>query len=167
MISGTRKPKRDLAFPLVLLGISLFAFLAAFKIQTLATAANHDPGPRAFPWLIAGVLAAGGLLELITAFLPHPPAAPHSPSDSSHLESAPDIRTAAILLGAMIFYFVAIPWFGFFTCTLIFSVAMMKLLGTGWKLSLAASSSIVLVVYILFVQLFKVQLPSGAIGFLS
>ena len=76
MISGTRKPKRDLAFALVLLGISLFAFLAAFKIQTLATAANHDPGPRAFPWLIAGVLAAGGLFELITAFLPHPPAAP-------------------------------------------------------------------------------------------
>ena len=167
MISGTRKPKLDLAFPLVLLGLSLFAFLAAFKIQTLATAATHDPGPRALPWLIAGMLAAGGVIELITAISQHRRVAPHSTSDLSHSENAPDIRTGTILLGAMSLYFIAIPWFGFFTCTLIFSVSMMKLLGTSWKLSLAASSSILLAVYILFVQLFKVQLPSGSLGFLS
>lgn len=167
MISGTRKPKLDLAFPLVLLGLSLFAFLTTFQIQTLATAATHDPGPRALPWLIAGLLAAGGVLELITSISQHRRSAPNSTSELSHSESAPDIRTGAILMGAMILYFVAIPWFGFFTCTLIFSVAMMKLLGTSWKLSLAASSSILLGVYILFVQLFKVQLPSGSMGFFS
>ena len=163
MISATPNRKRDLAFPLALFGISAFAFLAAFKIQTLAAAATHDPGPRAFPWLIAGALAAGGLLELIT---PRSPTTPNSVSTSNHSETTPDIRTATILLGTMLLYFVAMPKLGFFICTFAFSVAMMRLLGSGWKVSLAASSSILLAVYVLFVQLFKVQLPSGSIGFL-
>ena len=164
MSRAAPETKRDRVFPITLILISGVVIVATFQIQTLGMPGNHDPGPRALPWFLAGLLMLGGLYELAAALLKKPvPAAPQQ-TQEPRAEPA-HVRNTAILLGSLILYFAAMPWVGFFISTLCFSIAMMRLLGTGWILSAVASIAMLMTVHLLFVQLFKVQLPGGVLMF--
>jgi hypothetical protein len=164
MRSAAPETKRDRVFPITLILISGVVIVATFRIQTLGLPENHDPGPRALPWFLAGLLMIGGLYELAAALLTKPPASAPQKTQEPPAEPA-HIRNTLILLGSLILYFVAMPWIGFFVATLCFSISMMRLLGTGWIFSAIASVAMLLTVHLLFVQLFKVQLPAGVLRF--
>jgi hypothetical protein len=68
-------------------------------------------------------------------------------------------RDAVFLLVSLIIYLVAMPWIGFVISTALFAFAMMWRLGTRWWLAGLGSAVIVSAIHLLFVVLFKVQLP--------
>ncbi|MDA1273013.1 MAG: tripartite tricarboxylate transporter TctB family protein [Verrucomicrobia bacterium] len=165
MTTRFAQQNRELLFPAVILGISVLVFLATFQIKTLDLAENHDPGSRALPWIIAGALLAGGLFEFVAALTRRTSPELQASTRPGDTDSSLDLKSAGILLGSLLIYFLAVPWLGFFICTTLFSVSMMRLLGTGWIVSTVSTLSILLTVYLLFVRLFQVQLPSGAMRF--
>ena len=66
---------------------------------------------------------------------------------------------AVFLLVALVIYVVAMPWIGFSASTFVFAAAVMWRLGTKWWLAAAGSVVLVVAIHLLFVVLFKVQLP--------
>jgi tripartite-type tricarboxylate transporter receptor subunit TctC len=66
---------------------------------------------------------------------------------------------ALFLLGALMLYVAAMPWIGFAPSTAVFTFVAMWRLGTRWWLAAIGSAVIVLTIHLLFVLLFKVQLP--------
>ena len=66
---------------------------------------------------------------------------------------------AAFLLVALVLYVAAMAWIGFAASTALFSLAVMCRLGTKWWLAALGSAVIVGAIHLLFVVLFKVQLP--------
>ena len=66
---------------------------------------------------------------------------------------------ALFLLAALVLYALVMPWVGFAASTLVFTFAVMWRLGTHWLLAVAGSVVLVITIHLLFVILFKVQLP--------
>jgi hypothetical protein len=69
-----------------------------------------------------------------------------------------------LLVGALLLYLPAIEWLGFFLSTILFSGGLLRWLRMSWRGTVATVLVLVLTVQLLFVQLFKVQLPAGPIG---
>jgi hypothetical protein len=163
------KPPRagDLALALALLAVAGFALVAGVSIETRTLVDNQDPGPRALPWFLACVLAVGGLLELVL-FMRHRKAAYAAPSPPPAVAMAGDsnrgFKIAVAILALLLLYCVLTPWAGFMAATLLFSVLAMRLLGTGWGLAAVTTLILLVAIRILFVSLFKVQLPPGVLG---
>jgi len=57
-----------------------------------------------------------------------------------------------------------LEWLGFFLAIFIFSLILMIRLKTGWIRGTIFSTIAVIVIMLLFVKLFKVQLPEGSLG---
>ncbi|HKS37619.1 MAG TPA: tripartite tricarboxylate transporter substrate-binding protein [Verrucomicrobiae bacterium] len=66
---------------------------------------------------------------------------------------------ALFLLVALVTYLIAMRWIGFSGSTFVFALAVMRRLGTKWWLAGVGSAVIVVAIHLLFVTLFKVQLP--------
>jgi len=136
---------------------------------------NHDPGPRAMPILLATLLvlclvSEGFLSRRRESALTSGPAlrTPHSALEQSLLASAAKNKElsaswmsadAVFLLVALVVYVVAMAWIGFSASTFVFATAVMWRLGTKWWLAAAGSMVIVVAIHLLFVTLFRVQLP--------
>lgn len=133
---------------------------------------NHDPGPQALPTALAvalvlaliaewyfsrrSVLAAGGT-----------PALPDAPQLEEGTDRQPSTQGDApvasrrtwLLLGALVAYLVCLPRVGFSVSTGVFAFAMMWRLGTRWWVAAPGAVALVAMIHLLFVELFKVQLP--------
>ena len=120
---------------------------------------NHDPGPRAMPILLATLLVlclvAEGYLSRRREDAPLKCGARSAECGSTSWMSA----DAVFLLVALVIYVVAMPWIGFSASTFAFAGAVMWRLGTKWWLAAAGSVVLVVAIHLLFVVLFKVQLP--------
>jgi hypothetical protein len=112
---------------------------------------NQDPGPKAIPLFVTAALILCLVLE---GFLSRRRAAGPAANGAIRLSA-----TAWFALVGLALYLILMPWIGFAVSTLAFTFAMMWRLGTRWWLGLAASIIIVLTIHLLFVTLFKVQLP--------
>jgi hypothetical protein len=55
------------------------------------------------------------------------------------------------------------PYLGFFAATSILSAAAIRWLGKGWGTAIVSSVGIMVAVYLLFVRLFRVPLPTGVL----
>jgi hypothetical protein len=140
----------EFSLGLALVVVALLALAFARMIPDSALGNNRDPGPRAFPLLLSAALLIGGIIQLVRHFA---------------IGSIPrGDRNVAILLAALVLYVPAIAWIGFALSTLLFSAGTMTWLGTRWFISVLISIGLVVVVEVLFVLLFKVQLPAGALG---
>jgi len=144
---------------------------------------NHDPGPRAMPILLATLVAVALVAE---GFLSRRRRAPGSSRPEEALNAESEIRNptsgieqsllpsavtnkelsaswmsadAVFLLVTLVIYVVAMPWIGFSASTFVFTLAVMWRLGTRWWLAAIGSVVIVVAIHLLFVTLFKVQLP--------
>jgi hypothetical protein len=166
------------AFGLFLICVGLFAWFFTRDI-THSLGDNHDPGPRTFPGGLGFLLAAGGVCLVIRSFyrgkkgnapLPATPiAAPTEPPPSG--QEAPGSLPSASLLTdrgnrdvlflvlALALYLPAINWLGFSLSTFAFATVMMTRLGARWLLAVGMSILLVVAIYLLFVRLFRVQLP--------
>jgi putative tricarboxylic transport membrane protein len=69
-----------------------------------------------------------------------------------------------ILLAVLVFYVLGMGWIGFSLSTLLMAVVLMVWLGNRWWVAVAVAVVMVAVVRLLFVMLFRVQLPAGEWG---
>jgi len=137
---------------------------------------NHDPGPKAMPLLLSALLVLCLALEIVRSHkrsdsrssTRHDAGAPESGIEPSLVLPAATLPEAdgsslsvdaLFLLAALLVYVAAMPWFGFAPSTLAFTFAVMWRLGTRWWAAAIGSGVIVLAIHLLFVLLFKVQLP--------
>jgi hypothetical protein len=104
----------------------------------------------------APVPAPPGLTNPARAPVRDPPIlAPADPAGESGRLSS----DARFLLAALVLYLAVMPWMGFSASTFIFALVVMWRLGTRWWWAATAAGVIVVSIHLLFVTLFKVQLP--------
>ena len=161
--SESQTHKGDLWLGIVLLGTSILTFTLSGSIQAIGLGDNLDPGPKAFPIGLAALLALGGLIELwLSRIETNQDLKMQIPSN--RVETVSNPRTVLLLLACFLVYVLLVPWLGFALSTVVMAPAMMILLGNSWKQSLLVSIILIIVIYALFVVLFKVPLPGGVLG---
>lgn len=192
-LPGMRNERRtsgDLPLAIVVLTVAAAAAWFARDIHAASVGPDFDPGPRMFPLLLAFVLGFWGLVSLIHCLLPGGGAV--SPGDvddkiasDSPIDTTPEdipggmpVASALAMTAVLLIYLPAISWIGFGLSTAALGTGLISWLDIrqrgkeaspgGWWLRLptAAGTSLLLVIAVrlLFVMLFKVQLPTGALG---
>ena len=127
----------------------------AWAAQGYAATISYEPvGPRAFPLLLAALMAASGLWLVLRPSL-----------GAGNFRSVPWAATvlsaAAIGLYALLFQSL-----GFALATALMAVPVGMAFGGSWKQTLAAGAGLGLVLYFLFDKLLDVVLPTGILSFL-
>jgi len=156
----------------VLLLVGLLGLYFAGGIAASSLGDNQDPGPRAFPMVLSGLLALGGLVETVRGVVVQRGAKRSGAvwgvgTSWSRLRDRlgePGNRDAMLLVLALVIYVPAIGRIGFGLSTLVFAALIMVRLGARWWSALTVSLGLVVVVHLLFVTLFRVQLPVGVLG---
>jgi putative tricarboxylic transport membrane protein len=155
---------------LILLGVLAIGF--APEPHRLGLGDNQDPGPRAVPLVLAFGLITGGVAEIVKAWVGRrrltrsAGAAARKEEDAAAADSsdAQSLGDAAVVLVLVVGYVAALPWLGFSLSTSLLVVALLLRLGARWMTAAVAAVVLVLAVRLLFVGLFKVQLPVGQLG---
>jgi len=144
---------------LVLIGVGVL-FLSA-NIKTSAIADPSDPGPRSIPIILSSGLILSGITMAIQSLMMSRKAKKHD----GFLTKKRDCKLVGQGFGLTAFsllYVYSWAFIGFATATLMFSFVLMKF----WKVkalnSGLVSISLVILIHLLFVNLFKVPLPKGA-----
>lgn len=141
-----------------LICVALFFLFGATRIEQLGLAGGDDPGPRAFPFVLSTLLLLGGIAQIVRSLL--------GPKlDPVEKVAVPGGRRQAVLLTlSLVIYLVSVPWVGFYPPTFIFSLFMTRRLGARWWVAALTALTLILVIRVLFVELFRVQLPRGEFG---
>ena len=122
----------------------------AWAAQGYAATISYEPvGPRAFPLLLAALMAVYGLWPLGSASVRAVPWA------------ATALSAAAIGLYALLFQML-----GFALATALMAVPVGMAFGGNWKQTLAAGAGLGIVLYFMFDKLLDVVLPTGILSFL-
>lgn len=150
------------------IALAVAAIWFAGQIGRTGAGAGHDPGPRFFPLLLSLILLAFGVYYAVqTAVVAMVTASRDQRSEPLQQEQAPDAQLGwrwLILLGFLVLYVVAIGWIGFSVSTWLMASGMMIALGNRWWVAAAVALLMVVVIRLLFVVLFRVQLPGGELG---
>ena len=155
------------SFGLFLIGIGILALILARQISRPGLGDNRDPGPRAFPVALAAGLIAGGLIESARAGMKRFRTGRSQTENAATAEAAQageNLVNALVLFAGLLLYLAAMPWCGFSVSTLLFSLGVMLRLGVRRALASVVSLSMIVAIHLLFVKLFKVQLPTGVLG---
>ena len=148
------------AVALIIVGGSCLAI--GLRIEESALSGEHDPGPKALPLALSGLLLIGGIGACIARVV-----ARDETDATSINETGPEtvgFGNAPASLGAFLLYVIAIPWLGFQLSTLTFVSGMLIWLGARWWSALLMAMLVICVVRFVFGNLFYVQLPEGAFG---
>ena len=126
----------------------------AWAAKDYAAPISYEPvGPRAFPLLLSGLMAAGG------AWLVLRPGPHHSGLELAH------IRTLGVAVAAVFAYAALFQMLGFTLATALMAVAVGTAFGGGWRQSLAGGVGLGFVLYLMFDKLLDVVLPTGLLAF--
>ena len=153
---------------LIVLGVLAFGLAPQPGRQGLGE--NQDPGPRAVPVVLALGLIAGGMAEIVKTWLLRRRAARSahgataSGADTTESNEVETLGDAAVVLVLVVVYVAVMPWLGFSLSTALFVVGLLLRLGARWITATTAAVVLVLTVRLLFVGLFRVQLPVGELG---
>ena len=113
------------------------------------TAKSSDPGPWAVP---TGVAVFVGLSVAYQVARRRPRT--EEPSQNG-------VLAAAFVVFAI--YAAVMPYLGFFVATSVISILAIRWLGKGWVSAVLSTVVLMAAVYLLFVRLFRVPLPTGAL----
>jgi hypothetical protein len=154
----------------ILLVLGILAFGLAPQPGRQGLGENHDPGPRAVPVVLALGLIAGGIAEIVKTWLmrrrttPSAHGAKAIGTDVTESNGVESLGDAAVVLLLVVVYVATMPWLGFSLGTALFVVGLLLRLGARWITATTAAVVLVLTVRLLFVGLFRVQLPVGELG---
>jgi putative tricarboxylic transport membrane protein len=152
-----------LAAALIVFGAAGFWF--ALEIGRTGAGGGHDPGPRFFPMALSLILVSFGGLQFLLAVLGKSVTSPGAGETAEvPLEEAPSAARWLILLAVLVLYVLGMGWIGFSVSTLLMAVGLMVWLGNRWWVAIVVAVVMVAVVRLLFVMLFRVQLPAGEWG---
>lgn len=126
----------------------------AWAAHGYAAPIAYEPvGPRAFPLLLAGLLAAGG------AWLLARPS-----GHASGLRGAPLAGLGGVL-GAVFAYAALFQVLGFALATAVMTVPVGLAFGGSWRQSAAMGVALGLLLFLLFDKVLDVVLPTGVLAF--
>lgn len=134
-------------------GLALAAFYAWQGTQIQESFIQDPVGPKAFPYMIAGVVA---LSSLVFVFRPDP--APYWPAAGRLFE-------IAISVAVMIAYALALPEAGFVASTAVAAAYLSWRLGTPPARALIAGIAISVGIYVVFHLILGLSLARGPWGF--
>ena len=127
----------------------------AWAAQGYAATISYEPvGPRAFPLLLAALMAASGLWLVLRPSL-------GAVNFSSVPWTATVLSAVAIGLYALLF-----QTLGFTLATVLMAVPVGMAFGGNWKQALASGAGLGIVLYFMFDKLLDVVLPTGVLSFL-
>ena len=127
----------------------------AWAAQGYAAAISYEPvGPRAFPLLLAGLMAVAGAWLVIR------------PTLKDMQLSAAHLPMLALSAGAIVVYALLFEKLGFPVATALMAVPVGMAFGGDWKRSLAGGVGLGLGLFLLFDKLLDVVLPTGVLSFL-
>lgn len=126
--------------------------VAAWQYQ--APIAYEPVGPRAFPLLLAGVMAVAGAWLVAR------------PTVRRLAFTLPQLRLLAISTAAILAYAALFQVLGFALATTLMSVPVGIAFGGRWKQCLAAGAALGLGLYLLFDKVLDVVLPTGLLSWL-
>jgi len=144
-------------------------YFGATQITTAIVQDKHDPGPAAICMLCSIALILLGVTQGVQLLLTRSNAAalrPASDLDSSHHSTNPKNPALALLqsilgVSAIAFYIFAVFQIGFGLATLVFGIISMKSLGASWLGTLLATATCIATVYLVFIELLGILLPTG------
>lgn len=126
----------------------------AWAAQGYAAAISYEPvGPRAFPLLLASLMAVGGLWLVIR------------PQGGTGRISLARVKSIGLASLAVLAYALLFEWLGFTLATAAMAVPVGMAFGGNWKQSLAGGAGLGLVLFFMFDKLLDVVLPSGLLSF--
>jgi putative tricarboxylic transport membrane protein len=137
----------DRVFGLILFALALG--MAGLATQFQAQISYEPIGPRAFPMLVAGLLALGSLW-----FMVRPGPSARWPRDAL-------ARKVALLIALLLAYAFLFQPLGFIVATALMTVGVGRLFGGGWKQSAIGGALLGLGLYVLFDVVLDVTLPLG------
>jgi putative tricarboxylic transport membrane protein len=127
----------------------------AWAAQDYNPAISYEPmGPRAFPRLLAGLMAIGG------AWLVVKPTLVGNPFQGA------GIRMIGLSALAVFVYALLFQTLGFPVATALMAVPVGMAFGGSWKQSLAGGFGLGLGLYLMFDKLLDVVLPTGMLSFI-
>ncbi|MDP4559143.1 tripartite tricarboxylate transporter TctB family protein [Halomonas meridiana] len=135
-----------------MLGIALIGLAAFIAVQAmqLKTTFSYEPvGPKAFPIVLAIVLA---LLSLVMVFRPGP--------NGEWPRKALALRLL-LVLALLLAYAVLFTQLGFIVSSLLTVTALARLFGASWVKALMTGALMSVVGYFLFTTALGISLPSG------
>lgn len=148
------------SFPLFLLAAGVAALWFSRQIVASGLGQNSDPGPRVFPVALAIFLLLGAVYEWV-----------RRAAISRHQRGCPapvplDVRLKAllpvfVLPSALAACLLLMPLIGFLGGTFLLAFGMIWWLGSRWWQGALYAFAMLLAVYLLFVRVFGVPLPSG------
>jgi hypothetical protein len=144
-------------------------YFGATQITTAVVQDKHDPGPSAICMLCAVVLVVLGVTQTVKLAIAGLRTTATNPSSNSDASQKNTNRADAILaasqsiLGvcAIAFYIFAVFQIGFGLATLVFGIISMKSLGASWLGTLLATATCIATVYLVFIELLGILLPTG------
>ena len=111
---------------------------------------SYEPiGPRAYPLLLAGIMAAATAWLLL------------KPDPEPEWPAGPMRVKAAVLFGAFLAYALLFEWLGFPLSTALATVALGRLFGGRWAQCIAGGTGLGVGLWFFFDKLLDVTLPLG------
>lgn len=146
--------QRILALVLILLCAGLA--IAAWQYEA---AYSYEPvGPRAFPLLLIGLLAAGALYLLLQ---------PVESSGTSERVDVGMVVSVCLCVVMLTIYATLFEVAGFLISSTLFAVCFARLYGGTWRNSTIVGVVIAVSLYLLFEKVLDVPLPVGLLSFLE
>jgi putative tricarboxylic transport membrane protein len=139
-----------------ILGAACVAVAAgmAWAAKGYAAPISYEPvGPRAFPLLLAALMAAGGVWLVL------------KPSAHSSGLGLAQVRTLGLAVAAVLGYVALFEWLGFTLATTLMAVPMGMAFGGSWRQALASGLGLGLLLYLGFDKALDVVLPTGLLSF--
>lgn len=126
----------------------------AWAARDYAAAISYEPvGPRAFPLLLAGLMATGGLWLVLRPTL----------RGGGVFQGVP-LKPTLLCMAAVLAYALLFEAFGFTVATAAMALPVGMAFGGSWKQSLAAGAGLGLALFFLFDKLLDVVLPTGLLS---
>lgn len=141
----------------------LLAGAMAWAAHGYAAEISYEPvGPRAFPVLLATVLALAGAWLVVRPSRAASPAHAEAPNASHDGLGLP----LALTVGAMLAYVLLFQWLGFVLATALMTVPIGRSFGGRPLPLLVTGLGLGLGLYLVFDKLFDVVLPTGVLAFI-
>ncbi len=130
------------------------AALMAWGASVIEQSFIQDPlGPKAFPLIIAAVLAITGIIMMLK-----PDAEPDWPKRAGWL------RLAGAIV-ALFLYAQLLPVAGFVLCTTVVAAFLSRQLGATWRQASIGGATIAIGIYVVFHLVLGLSLARGPLGF--
>ena len=154
--------RTNIWFGLAILGIAIFVIIISLSFPPFMCGNKKLPGPNFFPIILSTILIILGSYEILISWRE----INVKKSIKSFAKYIKDWgnQNILIIIFSLIIYIYCLKSLGFALATFVFSLILMIRLKTGWIRGTIFSVIVVVVVVLLFEELFKVQLPEGFLG---